>query len=275
MILGNAFSRVQHREPGVQQNGNRLKCFVSFIKGENIMLRSAIFIVSWLVVSLLCACMTSKKDLALESNVQHLEQQNKKIEAMECKLEDMENTNLNLASKVKRLEFEIKKRDAIIQIQGKAVKLFDDPKRTIENSLKDQIEAKLLEIQTSEGMKRLIYPYKDIFSSGGLKISKRGKEILLKLARSVKPNKKQYIIVEGHTDNRSVAASAKRKFPTNWEISAERATVVVRFFQEEAGLEPERLSAVGYSFYRPITSNDTEEGRSINRRVEIILGPPI
>jgi len=236
------------------------------------MLKRAIFIVSWLVFSLLCACMTTKKDLALETNLrdtqQRLEQQNKKIE-------DIENINLNLASKVKRLEFEMTKRDAIIQIQGKAIKLFDDPKKTIENSLKDKIEAKLLEIQTSEGMKRLIYSVKDIFSPGSLKISKMGKKILLKLGRSIKPNKNQYIIVEGHTDNRPVAASAKQKFPTNWEISAERATVVVRFLQEEAGLESERLSAVGYSFYRPIASNDTEEGRRKNRRVEIILGPPL
>jgi chemotaxis protein MotB len=246
-------------------------CFFIFLKGEGSMLKKAIFIVSWLVFSLICACMTTKKDLALETNLQNakqrLEQQNKKIK-------DMENINLNLASKVKRLEFEMKKRDAIIQIQGAAIKLFDDQKKTIENSLKDQMEAELLEIQTSEGMKRLIYSDKDIFSPRGLKISKMGKKILLKLARSIKPNKKQYIIVEGHSDNLPVAASTKHKFPTNWEISVKRATAVVRFLQEEAGLEPERLSAVGYSFYRPIVSNDTEEGRGKNRRVEIILGPP-
>ena len=253
------------------------------------MLKNAIFIVLWLVFSLLCACATTKKDLALETTLQNtqrlLEEQNKKIEAMETinielaskvkRIEAIEKINVNLANKVKRLELEMKKRDAIIQIQGKAIKLFDDPKKTIENSLNDQIEEKLLEIQTSKGMKRLIYSDKDIFSPGGLKISKMGKEILLELARSIKSNKKQYIIVEGHTDNRPVAASARQKFPTNWEISAERATAVARFLQEEAGLEPERLSAVGYSFYRPIASNDTEEGRRKNRRVEIILGPPI
>lgn len=253
------------------------------------MLKNAVFIVLWLVFSLLCACTTTKKDLALETTLQNtqrlLEEQNNKIEAMEKinielaskvkRTEALEKINVNLTSKVKRLELEMKKRDAIIQIQGKAIKLFDDPKKTIENSLNDQIEEKLLEIQTSKGMKRLIYSDTDIFSPGGLKISKMGKEVLLELARSIKSNKKQYIIVEGHTDNRPVAASAMQKFPTNWEISAERATVVVRFLQEEAGLEPERLSAVGYSFYRPIASNDTEEGRRKNRRVEIILGPPI
>jgi chemotaxis protein MotB len=251
--------------------------------------KSAILVVLWLVFSLLCACATDKKDLALESDLKNtqrlLEQQNKKIEAMEKsnlhlasevkRIETLEKINQNLASKVKSLELEMKKRDAVIEIQGKAIKLFDDPKNTIENSLNDQIINKLLEIETSKGIKRLIYSDRDIFSPGGLKISKMGKEILLKLARSVKSNKKQYIIVEGHTDNRPVAASARQKFPTNWEISAERATVVVRFLQEEAGLEPERLSAIGYSFYRPIASNDTEEGRRKNRRVEIVLGPPI
>jgi chemotaxis protein MotB len=253
------------------------------------MFKSAIFVIVWIVISILCACATPKGDLALETDLQNtqklLEQKNKKIEALEKtnlnlasevkRIETIEKINQSLASEVDRLELEVEKRDAVIQIQGKAIKLFDDPKKTIENSLNDQIEEKLLEIQKSKGMKRLIYSNRDIFSPGGLKLSEKGKEILLELARSIKANKNQYIIVEGHTDNRPVAASSRQKYPTNWEISAKRATVVVRFLQEEGGLGPERLSAIGYSFYRPIASNDTEEGRRKNRRVEIILGPPI
>jgi len=64
------------------------------------------------------------------------------------------------------------------------------------------------------------------------------------------------------------------RFPTNWELSTARATAVVRFLQDDGGLNPERLTASGYSYYRPVASNDTEEGRSQNRRIEIILTPP-
>ncbi|MBW1850620.1 MAG: OmpA family protein [Deltaproteobacteria bacterium] len=187
----------------------------------------------------------------------------------------MENISLNLANKVKKLEFEMEKRNSIIQLQGKVIKLLDDTKKTIETSLRDQIEEKLLEIEGVEGKVKLIFTDMILFDPGRTRINKKGKELLLKLANSIKENKHQNIVVEGHTDNRPVKGSAKQKYPTNWEISASRAIAVVRFFQEEAGLEPERMSVVGYSFYRPIASNDTEEGRRRNRRIEVILGPPM
>jgi chemotaxis protein MotB len=80
-------------------------------------------------------------------------------------------------------------------------------------------------------------------------------------------------VVEGHTDNVSVGSALKNRFPSNWELATARAAAVVRFLHEAAGLEPERLSATGYSYFKPIASNDTEEGRSQNRRIEVILVP--
>jgi chemotaxis protein MotB len=65
----------------------------------------------------------------------------------------------------------------------------------------------------------------------------------------------------------------KEKFPSNWELSVARAAAVVRFLQKEGRLQPERLSARGYSFYQPVASNETKEGRHQNRRIEIVLGP--
>jgi len=74
-------------------------------------------------------------------------------------------------------------------------------------------------------------------------------------------------------DNVQIGSKLSGRYPTNWELSAGRAIAVVRFLQEQAGLEPERLSACGYSYYQPVPSNDTEEGRHENRRIEIILIP--
>jgi chemotaxis protein MotB len=92
------------------------------------------------------------------------------------------------------------------------------------------------------------------------------------MAGSLKANKDQDILVEGHTDNIPLSAALKKRFPSNWELSTARAAAVVRIFQEQAGIAPERLSATGYSFYRPVAPNSTEEGRHQNRRIEIILG---
>jgi len=77
-----------------------------------------------------------------------------------------------------------------------------------------------------------------------------------------------YIRVEGHTDNVPISNA---QFPSNWELSAVRATTVVRIFVENANIPPEKLSAVGYGEYKPVADNTTPEGRSKNRRVDIIL----
>ncbi|MDR1914924.1 MAG: OmpA family protein [Clostridiales bacterium] len=77
-----------------------------------------------------------------------------------------------------------------------------------------------------------------------------------------------YIRVEGHTDNVPISSS---RYASNWELSALRATTVVRLLTSVAGIPAGKLSAVGYGEYKPIADNSTPEGRSMNRRVDIIL----
>jgi chemotaxis protein MotB len=93
------------------------------------------------------------------------------------------------------------------------------------------------------------------------------------VADSIRAHKDQNLLVEGHTDNTPLSPALKERFPSNWELSTARAVAVVRFLQKEGQLQPERLSARGYSYYRPVASNKTKEGRHQNRRIEIILGP--
>ncbi len=73
--------------------------------------------------------------------------------------------------------------------------------------------------------------------------------------------------IKGYTDNTPIATS---RFPSNWELSAVRATTVLRFFIDQ-GIAPARMSATGYADLFPISSNETEEGRAQNRRVEFVL----
>ncbi|MGE5711678.1 MAG: flagellar motor protein MotB, partial [Nitrospira sp.] len=74
-------------------------------------------------------------------------------------------------------------------------------------------------------------------------------------------------------DNVPISAKLQDKFKTNWELSTARATTVVRYLIDQGGVDRQYLSAVGYAETHPIASNDSEEGRSSNRRIEIVLYP--
>lgn len=76
------------------------------------------------------------------------------------------------------------------------------------------------------------------------------------------------IRVEGHTDNTPIHTA---QFPSNWELSTARATFVLQYLISKGAIPPPRLSAVGYGEYRPVTANETSEGRAANRRVDLVI----
>ena len=78
------------------------------------------------------------------------------------------------------------------------------------------------------------------------------------------------IRVEGHTDNVPIHTG---EFDSNWELSSARATHIARLFLELNAVPPERLSAAGYAEFHPAASNDTPEGRALNRRVDLVVMP--
>ncbi|GAB4361551.1 MAG: flagellar motor protein MotB [Deltaproteobacteria bacterium] len=108
---------------------------------------------------------------------------------------------------------------------------------------------------------------RELFPPGKAEIHPSARKLLDDIALSLVelPN---FVRVEGHTDNRPVRSAL---YPSNWELSAARASGVVRWFVEKRGFPPNRICAAGYGSHRPIVSNDTEEGRAANRRVEIIV----
>lgn len=116
---------------------------------------------------------------------------------------------------------------------------------------------------------------KILFPSGEAEITKEGLEILDRVGSVLKGAEGKIIRVEGHTDDVPIHPNLQKKFPTNWELSAARATNVVRFLQEKVGIEGSRLQVIGMSEYSPVASNATPAGRSQNRRIEITLLPEI
>ncbi len=103
-----------------------------------------------------------------------------------------------------------------------------------------------------------------LFDPGASELKPQALRVLAGIANSVR-GKTESVYVEGHTDNVPISTP---EFPSNWELSAARALSVVRLL-EEAGVPPGQLAAVGHSQYIPIAPNDTPEGRTKNRRVEL------
>jgi chemotaxis protein MotB len=113
---------------------------------------------------------------------------------------------------------------------------------------------------------------KILFDSGSADIKKNGKAVLDRVAEILGTITDKQIRIEGHTDNVPIGPVLAIKFPTNWELSTARSTTVVRYLQEK-GVDPRFLSATGYSEYRPVESNESDEGKAKNRRIEIVLIP--
>lgn len=181
--------------------------------------------------------------------------------------------NMQLAGRIEKLELEMRKKQSVIKLQKEIISLLDDTKKTIETSLKDQIAQQEIEVVNMEDKLKVIFIDKILFNSGCSDINNSGEKLLLRMAGFLRDNKKQNIMVEGHTDNVPIKARLKKRFASNWELSTARAAAIARFLQEKGGLDPKRLSACGYSSYRPVAPNDTEKGRRQNRRIEIILVP--
>jgi len=106
-----------------------------------------------------------------------------------------------------------------------------------------------------------------LFAPGGDSLSLEALPRLAHLAEMLYALNVQ-ILVEGHTDDQQVSSP---RFPTNWDLSAARSVAVIRYLVETGHLPAYRFAAVGYGPYRPITPNDTPEGRARNRRVDLVL----
>ena len=112
-----------------------------------------------------------------------------------------------------------------------------------------------------------------LFDSGSAKIKPEGIKVMKTVGEVLKKVTDKQIRIDGHTDNVPISARLKERFPSNWELSTSRATSVVRYLVDEAGIAPEVLTAAGHADTQPVAANDTEDGRMHNRRIEIALYP--
>lgn len=145
--------------------------------------------------------------------------------------------------------------------------------KEMEQAVMDELPPELRkDVTVAEDGQLMRYRFADrvLFDSGEAKLKPTGEEILSHMARafSTKVGTYSQIQVEGHTDDLPIHTA---EFDSNWELSSERATSVVRFLQDNGNLDPRQMSATGYSQYRPLSQSNTDRDRQLNRRIEVVL----
>ncbi|MFA5177587.1 MAG: OmpA family protein [Candidatus Omnitrophota bacterium] len=146
-------------------------------------------------------------------------------------------------------------------------------KKLLEERLGQEITDKQVKLQMMEKGLVITVVGDLVFDSGKAKIRQEAYPLLDKVATVLKDNMAGFTIgIEGYTDNVPIRHSG---WKSNWELSTARSLSVLHFLVNEKGISPERLSAIGFGEYRPVASNDTREGRKLNRRVEIVIQPKV
>lgn len=189
----------------------------------------------------------------------HVAELDKRIEQLEADKEELAAAKAELAKSIEVKEGELS------ELKG----TFDG----FQDKLKGEIARGEINLEQTGGKLRVGLVDKILFDPGEAEISKRGEEVLSRVAEALAAIPGKQIQVSGHTDRMPINSKLVERYPTNWELSAARALHVVRFLAEKANVPPDRLVASGYGEFHPVASNKTPAGRAKNRRIEILLTP--
>lgn len=169
----------------------------------------------------------------------------------------------------------LREKDLTIKNLRDAVTRRDSVNLALVQSLKGvlgNLDDQDVDIKVEKGVVFINISDKMLFSSGSYTISKNAKSVLEKVAKVVKNKPDFEFMVEGHTDDVRIKKDCIRD---NWDLSVMRATEIVRVLQNDFGIAPERMTAAGRSYYVPVASNTTAEGRAQNRRTRIVVLPKL
>jgi chemotaxis protein MotB len=169
----------------------------------------------------------------------------------------------------------IREKDLQIKSLNDAITKKDSVTLALVTSLKSSLgnlQDEDISVNVEKGVVFISISDKLLFSSGSDKVNENAKTVLGKVAKVVNDKPEIDIMVEGHTDDQPISSA---KFADNWALSTARATAVTRVLQEDFKVSPKRMTAAGRSYYMPVASNDTAEGRSKNRRTRIVVLPKL
>ena len=204
---------------------------------------------------------------SLQSSRTALEEQVRKLESQRASLEKERDSLTKEKDSLTQQIAALEAQRAQLQASEKQVEERYDKLRA---DLSEEVKKGQLQIRELKGMLTVDVAEQLFFDSGRATLKDTGKQVLQKVADSLKSYEDKAIRIVGHTDNVPISGGLQKVFPSNWELSAARATTVVRFLQDN-GIPPERLVATGRAEYAPVAPNDSAEGRQKNRRIEITL----
>lgn len=150
---------------------------------------------------------------------------------------------------------EVKEEQALSQLED-----------NLSDALSDFIDEELISVEKTDLWVEIEMKSSLLFSSGSATLSNEALRVLWKVAKPIR-RLNNHVQVEGFTDNIPISSF---EYPSNWELSASRASSVVHLFTKY-GISPDRLAAVGYGSNHPIEDNESAEGRDSNRRVVIVI----
>jgi chemotaxis protein MotB len=201
------------------------------------------------------------------------EMYNKRIRDKEAELEAKERLIAANEALLKTRELEIQDRErAILELQRKLDRQ-DSITKAINQALKDALigfQSDEISVETRDGKVYLSLSNKLLFKSGSIDVESKGQDAIRILGEVLVKNPEIDVMVEGHTDNVPIKTAQYRD---NWDLSVARATTIVRLLTTNFKVPPTRLTAAGRGEFVPKASNDSADGRAMNRRTEIILTP--
>ncbi len=208
------------------------------------------------LVGVLALTSVSKTRQAAQARMELAEAQATAARA-EAAMKDLKNQLAEGAARIEELEEE---KEAVTQ-----------SRRSLEDEMRAALESRDVTISQLQGKLTVNILDRVLFDSGEAQLRTDGEAVLLKVAAVLAQHPNLQIHVVGHTDNVPIRATARSRFPSNWELSTARASAAVRFLTEKGGVDPRRLGVVGYGEFRPLADNSTAEGRSRNRRIAITI----
>lgn len=151
----------------------------------------------------------------------------------------------------------------------------DSLNKALSNNLKrslGDVADEDIEIYVKKGVVFISLSDKMLFKSGKYELNSNAKVVLAKIGKIVNDYKGYDVLIEGHTDSKSIHTNCLKD---NWDLSAMRATTIARYMHKDLKIDPARITAGARSEYVPKASNNTPEGRSLNRRTKIIIMPKL
>lgn len=223
---------------------------------------------------------TAKEDLAsnkatvasLMDQIADLKKANKELQTALGKALD---TNSQSGTNIAKLVDEINASNKYIKQLVEAKSKSDSLNLALSNKLTRSLskeELKDVDVQVLKGVVYISLNDNMLYKSGSYEISDAASATLQKIAKIITDYKDYEVLVEGNTDNVPIS---KTNIRNNWDLSALRASSVVQELQNKYGVNPNRLTAGGRGEYNPVADNDTEAGRTKNRRTQIIITPQL